>query len=316
MSDDEGEPSLPAERTEEDLEARHETEKQEMKKKKQAHIEAVTASAGKGKKAKEKIEVATREAEDWEYKLHVRQQAELDLLQEHLGGGDASGSKAPAADVKETSAAAESKPAEEDEAERAQRKKEKALLKKQGKANKQAEKEAEKEREKLEAGPSQRLLENLALARQLTALSPPMRVQEVAADGHCLYRSIGEQLDFVWPGSQKWKREPEHRHEEVRALCAKALRRNADDYAPFAELKDEEDFEGYCSRVEHSGDWGGHLELRAIADALRVRILVHRAEESEPLVMGDAPGAPLQVAYHQHYYDLGEHYNSILPMTT
>ena len=55
----------------------------------QARIEAVKATAGKGKKAKDKLDAASREADNMEYKLHVRQQAELDLLREHLGGGDA-----------------------------------------------------------------------------------------------------------------------------------------------------------------------------------------------------------------------------------
>ena len=30
-----------------------------------------------------------------------------------------------------------------------------------------------------------------------------------------------------------------------------------------------EDFEGYCQRVESSADWGGELELRALADAMK-----------------------------------------------
>eukprot|EP00439_Symbiodinium_sp_Y106_P060456 s2496_g8.t3 len=45
--------------------------------------------------------------------------------------------------------------------------------------------------------------------------------------------------------------------------------RHVEGYAPFAELKEGEDFEGYCGRVESSADWGGELELRALADALK-----------------------------------------------
>lgn len=102
-------------------------------------------------------------------------------------------------------------------------------------------------------------------------------------------------------------------HEEVRLICAKALREHPDDYAPFAELADDEDYAGYCSRVDETAAWGGQLELRAIADALGARIIVHRAEDSEPLVLGVGEGAPLQISYHQYYYALGEHYNSVMP---
>lgn len=315
MSDEHEEPTLPQERTEEELEARHSRELEEMETKKQAHIEAAKASAGKGKKAKEKVDAAEREAEDWEYKLRVRQQAEMDLLLEHLAGGEGKASSGEGeAKAKEVSLPAESESIpEETEEEHAQRKKDKALRKKQNKASKEAERELEKEREKREAGPSQRQLELAALSRQLAALKPPMRIQEVAADGHCLYRSVGEQLLSARPDLQRWQRGPEHVHEEVRALCAKSLRCRSEDYGPFAELKDGEDFEGYCSRVQHSADWGGHLELRALADELGVRIMVHRADEAEPLIMGATEGVPLQVAYHRHYYTLGEHYNSVVP---
>jgi len=94
------------------------------------------------------------------------------------------------------------------------------------------------------------------------------------------------------------------------------LRKGSENFSPFAELADGEDFEGYCSRVEKSADWGGELELRALADELCVRIVVHRADE-EPLVLGEKASAEdpqLQVAYHQHYYALGEHYNSVIPL--
>lgn len=81
------EPSLPQESTEEELEERHAKELSELEAKMHAHVEAVKASAGKGKKGKEKVEVAEREVEEWSYKLHTQQQAELELLLENLGSG-------------------------------------------------------------------------------------------------------------------------------------------------------------------------------------------------------------------------------------
>lgn len=308
MSDEEDEPSLPPEKTEEELEERHDRELQELESKKQAHIEAASAS-GKGKKAKEKLDAATREAEKWEYKLRERQKAEMDLLLDHLSGG---ASKKLEVEEVPSPESGKGVPEENEEA-KAQRKKDKAMQKKQNKAAKEAEIEAEREREKREAGPSRRQLENMALGKQLAKLKPPMRVEEVAADGHCLYRSVGQQIKLIRPDVHAWTRPADCIHEEVRAICANALRRRQDDYAPFAELKDGEDFGGYCNRVESSGDWGGELELRALADELKVKITVHRAEENN-LVLGEAAGLPLQVAYHRFYYALGEHYNSVVPV--
>lgn len=288
------------------VEGRHEKELDELQARCDSHIEAARAAGGKGKKAKALIEVAEREAEGWRYDLHERHQAELE---------EADGPASPAVVVKAVQPAVAAVPnPEEEEAERARRKKEKAQKKRDGKSAKDAEHEAEKEREKREAGPSGRALELAALATQLAKCSPPLRVLEVAADGHCLYRAIGEQVRSVRPELHEWKRPSAEGHDEVRALCANALRKRPDDYAPFAELQGSEDFDGYCERVEHSGDWGGELELRALADELHVRILVHRAGEAKPLELGGAAGEPLQVTYHKHYYALGEHYNSVAPI--
>lgn len=289
------------------LEERHDRELEELQARCDAHVEAARAAGGKGKKAKVLLEAAEREAEQWRYEVNERHQAELE---------EAEGSATPAAAAEPAQpVVTAARSPEEDEAERARRKKEKAQKKRDGKASKEAEHEEEKERERREAGPSARALELVALATQLAKCSPPLRVLEVAADGHCLYRAVGHQLRCVRPELHEWKRPAAEVHEEVRALCAGALRKRPEDYSPFAELKDSEDFGAYCDRVERSGDWGGELELRALADELRVRIRVHRAGESGPLELGRAAaGGPLQVTYHEHYYALGEHYNSVAPI--
>lgn len=312
MSEDD---DLPPERTEEELGERHEREEAELEERACAHIEAAKASS-KGKKAKEKVEAAERETEAWQYELQERQRAELERLQEHLssGAGSAAVSAEPPKEL-----APERPPevaAEADEAERIRQKKDKALSKRQGRAAKEAEKEAEKEREKLEAGPTARDLELQALRLQLAKSTPPLQVHEVTADGNCLYHAVAHQIRTAGPGLHEWRQSPEKAYEEMRALCAAALRARTDQYAAFAELKDGEDFEGYCARVESSCDWGGELELRALADELGARILVHRAEEREPLGLGPEPeGAPvLQVVFHRHLLSLGEHYNSVVPL--
>lgn len=44
-------------------------------------------------------------------------------------------------------------------------------------------------------------------------------------------------------------------------------------------------FEEYCNRVENSADWGGQLELRALAQALQRSITVYSVG-MPPVVMG------------------------------
>ena len=91
-----------------------------------------------------------------------------------------------------------------------------------------------------------------------------------------------------------------------------AHRAAADDAAP------PRSFERYCSGVEATAAWGGQLELRALAHVLRRRIVVYSAHlptvemGEEYRVDDDAP--PLRVAYQQHAYGLGEHYNSCVPV--
>ena len=67
-------------------------------------------------------------------------------------------------------------------------------------------------------------------------------------------------------------------------------------------------------------EWGGQLEIRALCCCLERRILVYSAD-SPVLTMGEevvgaaAEKQPLKLAYHRHYYALGEHYNSVTPHT-
>ena len=78
--------------------------------------------------------------------------------------------------------------------------------------------------------------------------------------------------------------------------------------------------------MESSAEWGGHPELIALARALRVPIRVHAVDAAQPLLfepeeaaetMGKAEKPlekPLELTYHRHFYALGEHYNSTLPL--
>ena len=86
-------------------------------------------------------------------------------------------------------------------------------------------------------------------------------------------------------------------------------------------LPEDAEYQEYCDKVASvaGAEWGGQLEIRALCCALGRLVCVHSAD-SPVLIMGeeaadDATLPPLKLAYHRHYYALGEHYNSIVPKT-
>lgn len=93
------------------------------------------------------------------------------------------------------------------------------------------------------------------------------------------------------------------------------MREHSEDFIPFIDCDGdpEENFASYCDIVENSNEWGGELEIRALAHALESPITVYSAS-SKPRKFGEEfPGEPLLISYHKHYYALGAHYNAIIP---
>jgi len=255
-------------------------------------------------------EYATKESE-----LKERHAAEIAALQS--GGSAAEAVPAEAApgdeDVKDEAAsappAAAMAPAEETEEEKRRKKQEKARKKKMDKKQRQldAEKKREEEieAERLAAGPSAKELE-IRRMEELYLKPAGLRIMDVAADGHCLYRAVAEQC-------RGGEGEDCGDYRTVRSLCADALLRNEEEYAPFADVHDHGggSYETYVERVRSSADWGGHLELRALSAALKRPVVVYSADAA-PLKMGEEEkGKEILLSYHRHYYALGEHYNSV-----
>ena len=113
---------------------------------------------------------------------------------------------------------------------------------------------------------------------------------------------------------------------KVRQICAQELGDKREEYEPFADLGevDVESFEEYIEKVRDSSEWGGHLELRALAHRLKKTIVVYSTER--PLEIqgghgnnddvdngGDGDGSGIiRLSFHRKYYALGEHYNSVV----
>ena len=102
----------------------------------------------------------------------------------------------------------------------------------------------------------------------------------------------------------------------LRKRCADHMVANSDDYLSFVALDAEDPLAAYadhCRKVRETSEWGGQPELLALTRVLDRPIWVH-SRDAPLLKMGDAQAPPLVVAYHRHYYALGEHYNSTEPL--
>jgi len=206
-------------------------------------------------------------------------------------------------------------------------KKEKALRKKEKKLQKEKEKLAEKERlkESLADLPSQRQEELAALNRQL--LPEGLEVKDVAADGHCLYRSIADQLQLH--ASRGFSAAVDSvfnlgtiTFSDIRKMAADHMRAHVETYAPFVAVAGPcPEYDAYCDTVENvvTAVWGGQTELSALAASLKMPIWVYEVgrpvlKMGEEFGDGTAGEPALKISYHRHFYALGEHYNSVKPL--
>ncbi len=102
---------------------------------------------------------------------------------------------------------------------------------------------------------------------------------------------------------------------ELRKIAAMHIEQNAEEYAPFLGLTPSE-VSDYCRKISSDtlAEWGGQVELKALSESLQREIHIYAA--NSPVVrMGCYDGAkPLRLAFHRHYFALGEHYNSIIPL--
>ncbi|KAF3833863.1 hypothetical protein F7725_025067 [Dissostichus mawsoni] len=151
--------------------------------------------------------------------------------------------------------------------------------------------------------------EGLKLAQKLA--TKQLQIKEISSDGHCMYRAIEDQL------AQRTKPELTMSMKELRSRTAEFMRGHADDFLPFltnsntGDMYTTDEFEKYCSDVEHTAAWGGQLELRALTQVLLLPMEVIQAD-SQPIKIGEEfDSEPVTLIYMRHAYGLGEHYNSV-----
>lgn len=141
---------------------------------------------------------------------------------------------------------------------------------------------------------------------------------EIRSDGHCLYAAVADQLTNRKQGlmpkvplsDMHQIAEPSiSQYKITRLVTASYITDHADDFLPFL----EEPLDEYLRKIRDTGEWGGHLELLALAKAYDVDINVLQSsgqvEKMEPGTQGTKPA--LWLSYYHHNFGLGEHYNSL-----
>ncbi|KAH6609497.1 hypothetical protein Trco_002843 [Trichoderma cornu-damae] len=142
--------------------------------------------------------------------------------------------------------------------------------------------------------------------------------KDIPPDGHCLFSALADQLSHngvplgSGGGDDDKGEEEGPAYRTVRKAATGYMEEHADDFAPFL----EEDLEGYAKKMRETAEWGGQLELMAVARRYGVEIRVIQDGRTERIggeESKDGEGAKktLWLAYYRHGYGLGEHYNSL-----
>ncbi|KAI1361314.1 hypothetical protein F5Y08DRAFT_23557 [Xylaria arbuscula] len=170
-------------------------------------------------------------------------------------------------------------------------------------------------------------LERTALERTFGAHG--LVEHEIRPDGHCLFSAVADQLaqrkmpiSISGDNDNNTNSESEAPYRIVRKVATAYMEDHADDFVPFL----EEPLSSYVPKMRDTAEWGGQLELLALASAYRVEIKVVQDGRTETIRPGNDGGQgggggggggggdgdrTIWLAYYRHGYGLGEHYNSL-----
>ena len=187
-------------------------------------------------------------------------------------------------------------------------------------ARRAAEKEAAAEEAEKEAADLPDLREKERKAMQEAYMSRGLKEHEIRSDGHCLYAAVADQLKDSKIGLKPKvhvditddETQLEHAntgYKVTRQVAAAYISQNAEDFSPFL----EEPLDQYVITIRNTGEWGGHLEILALAKAYEVNINILQGNgKVEKIESGtDNETRTLWLAYYHHSFGLGEHYNSL-----
>lgn len=168
--------------------------------------------------------------------------------------------------------------------------------------------------------PNFRDQERTAMREQYTLRD--LKEKEIQPDGHCLYAAVADQLAGVDIDLKPETDMGSGSHGEItansgykstRQVAASYISHHPDDFAPFLEQPIQE----YIRTIRDTAEWGGHLELMALAQAYGVTINVLQGDGKVEKITGGKESSEKQLwlAYYRHSFGLGEHYNSLRRIT-
>ena len=131
----------------------------------------------------------------------------------------------------------------------------------------------------------------------------------IRPDGHCMYSAVAVLLQDTTSDRRRFETGVLLPHQAVRAETARFISEHATDFESFL----EEPIEQYTDKIQNTTEWGGQLELQAIARAYGTDINVLQADgRIEKIGSGqDSEAESIWLTYYRHSFGLGEHYNAL-----
>lgn len=143
--------------------------------------------------------------------------------------------------------------------------------------------------------------------------SRKLKLFSIKSDGDCLYNAIKHQLDLLGLA---------YSVESLRKIASDHIRANRDELICYMtssksdDIMSQEEFEEYCNQVEKTKAWGSQIEIQALSTSLKAKIEVLQSSGSPTISGNEFKNPHLIVTYHRHFFGLGEHYNSSIPVTS
>ncbi|RDL38010.1 Cysteine proteinase [Venustampulla echinocandica] len=180
-------------------------------------------------------------------------------------------------------------------------------------ARRAAEQENAVEEAKKEAAnqPDPKAVERAQMLKEFKARG--LTEKTIRPDGHCLFSAVADQLSQVGiplGAESDAELKEDQRYKVVRKAAARYIEAHPDDFVAWL----DEPLGQYVHKIRDTAEWGGHLELLALAKTYNVEICVLQngvAQNIEPDLAGASEPEKIWLAYYRHGFGLGEHYNSL-----
>lgn len=178
-------------------------------------------------------------------------------------------------------------------------------------ARRAAEQEAAIEEARKEAAnqPDPKAIEREKMLKQFKAEGLTEKL--IRPDGHCLFSAVADQLSLAGiplsANDEEADVKEDQRYKIVRKTAATYIEQHPDDFTAWL----DEPLDQYVVKIRDTAEWGGHLELLALAKSYNVEIGVLQDGATQNIEPEAEADGKIWLAYYRHGFGLGEHYNSL-----